>query len=69
MTGRRRTDWNLEPTDVDGIAVPYDEKDTEGHGILPNPTRLAKSREFASKVSDDPATVDGLGPVQGDDRA
>ncbi len=68
MRRPRSTDWNVEPTDGDGIAVPYDDKDTEGHGILPNPTKLAKSREFATKASDEKAT-DGSGPVREDERA
>lgn len=69
MTGRRRTDWNVEPTEVDGIAVPFDEKDTEGHGILPNPTKLAKTREFATKVADEPDKADRAEPVEGGDPA
>ena len=69
MTGRRRTDWNIEPTDGDGITTPSDDKDTEGHGVLPDPTRLAKSREFATKASDERDKTDGFGPVKGEDRA
>ncbi len=69
MRRPRSTDWNVEPADGEDIAVPFDDKDTEGHGILPNPTKLAKSREFATKASDERDKTDDLGPVQGDERA
>ncbi len=69
MTRRPRTDWNQEPTDHDGIAVPSDDKDTEGHGVLPDPNKLVKSREFATRQSDERDPMDGFGPVHGDGRA
>ena len=69
MTKRPHTDWNHEPTDPDGIAVPFDEQDTEGHGILPNPAKVAKTREFAARASDEQDGTDGFGPVQDADRA
>jgi hypothetical protein len=69
MTGRKHTDWNQEPDGPTEIAVPYDDLDTEGHGILPNPAKLGRDREFAAKMIADSEQTDGLGPVQDAERA
>lgn len=69
MSKRPHTDWNHEPVDPDGIAVAFDDQDTEGHGILPNPAKLGKARESSARVSDDQDLTDGLGPVHDDQRA